>query len=198
MSARRDTEFLFEISSFRHIDRAWKQFLHPEAANNAEHTFRVCWIALTLARMEKNANHETILKLALLHDLGESRAGDLNYINKQYATRDEVQAVHDMSSGTVHEKELRKLFHEYEERETLESKIVKDADNLDVEIELREMEACGAQLPQRWNRGRDREIYARLHTGSAKKLWKEIRKTSPHAWHDTVPHFTKYTQKKKT
>ena len=198
MSARRDTEFLFEISTFRHIDRAWKQFLHPEAANNAEHTFRVCWIAWTLARMEKNANHEKILKLALLHDLGESRAGDLNYINKHYATRDEAQAIRDMTSGTAHEAEMRELFEEYEQRKTLESKIVKDADNLDVEIELREMEARGAELPRRWSYGRDREIYTLLHTDSAKKLWKEIRKTSPHAWHDTVPHFTKYTRKKKT
>lgn len=52
-SMARDIELLFELGAFRHLDRVWKQFLNPDVANCAEHSFRVSWVALTLARYEK-------------------------------------------------------------------------------------------------------------------------------------------------
>src|SRR6185369_12794021 len=101
--------------------------------------FRVAWIALTLAKHEGVEDNEKILKLALMHDIAESRTGDVNYLTRQYTKRDEIKAFKDLSFGTIHESEISELSKEYEERKSIESKIVKDADTLDVELELREL-----------------------------------------------------------
>ena len=101
MSIKRDIEFLFEIGDFRNIDRAWKQFFSANNANNAEHSFGVIWLALLLAKYEKNKNPEKILKMALVHDLGESRTGDAHYVSKNYTTRNEKKAIQDIFKDTV-------------------------------------------------------------------------------------------------
>jgi putative hydrolase of HD superfamily len=187
MSLKRDIELLFEISAFRHLDRMWKQFLNPDVANNAEHIFRVAWIALTLARLEKIKNHEKVLKLALLHDLPESRCGDVHYLSRQYVKRDETSAIRDMFAGTVHEKEMLALWREYEERKSKEARIVKDADNLDVEFEIQEYRAKWGTLTRYMRSNRNRQVYPRLYTKSAKRLWETISTSDPHDWHMASP-----------
>jgi putative hydrolase of HD superfamily len=107
MKASKDLNLLFEISAFRFVDRTWKQFLNPQAANNMEHSFRVAWIALYLARREKVADTEKVMKMALLHDLSESRTGDAHYVARQYITRNEDLAIEDMFKGTVFEQEIK-------------------------------------------------------------------------------------------
>lgn len=184
MNFKNNVNFLFEVSSLRHIDRTWKQFFDRTVANNAEHIFRVTWIALTLAKMEDVKNHEKILKMALVHDVSESRTGDVHYLSRQYVERKNEEAVRDIFYGTVHESEMLKLFEEYEKRECLEAKIVKDADTLDVEIETKEYEAKGFTLRKKLAPKRKVGVYTRLFTKSAKKLWDEIEQTDPHEWHN--------------
>src|SRR3989344_7777107 len=188
MSIKRDVEFLYEISPFRHLDRVWKQFLNADVANNAEHSFRVAWIALTISKYENKGNHEKILKMAMLHDLPESRCGDVHYLSRQYVLRKEVEAMTHMCASTVHEKELNDLMKEYEDRKSIESRIVKDADNLDVELDLNEQAAKGHSLGKIWTKDRKKQVYPKLFTKSGKKLWDEIAKTNPHDWHLNSPH----------
>lgn len=187
MSLKRDIELLFEIGTFRHLDRVWKQFLDPSVANNTEHTFRVAWIALTIARYEKTGDHEKILKMALLHDLDETRCGDVHYLSRQYVVRKTKEAIEDIFAETVHSEEMKGLFDEYEKRESVESKIVKDADNVDVEFELREQRAKGHSIGDILQKDRDAMLYPKLFTATAKKLWDEIKKSDPHDWHLTSP-----------
>ncbi|MFA6294929.1 MAG: HD domain-containing protein [Candidatus Paceibacterota bacterium] len=180
---KRNTELLFEIGTMRHLDRVWRQFLNPDTANCAEHIFRVAWIAMTLAKLEKKGDHGKILKMALVHDLTETRTGDVHYLSRQYTKRSEIQAVEDMFEETVHSDEMIALFKEYEERKCIEAQIVKDADNLDVELELAEMRAKGFSLGHLWVKNRKDNVYPKLFTASAKKLWDNIGKTDPHDWH---------------
>ncbi|HBT81168.1 hypothetical protein A2757_02275 [Candidatus Giovannonibacteria bacterium RIFCSPHIGHO2_01_FULL_48_47] len=184
---KRNVEFLFEIEAFRNIERVWKRFYNPDVANNAEHTFNVAWIALTLAKMEDITNHEKILKIALLHDLPESRCGDVDYLSRQYVVRKEDEAIKDMFEGTVHQNEILSLWKEFEDKKTPEAWIVKDADNLDVELELRDQECRGHGITKALRPNRDKKLYYKLFTKSAKILWKEIQKTNPHDWHSKSP-----------
>jgi putative hydrolase of HD superfamily len=92
---KNDIDFLFEIGTLRRIARTWNQFFGTEVANDTEHTFRVAWIALILAKHENVENTGHILELALIHDIGEIRTGDVNYLSRQYTSSDEEQAVHD-------------------------------------------------------------------------------------------------------
>ncbi len=116
MSWKRDIEFLYEMGSIRHIDRMWRRFLNVDFANLAEHHFRVAWIALLLAKHEKATNTDKILKMAFMHDIAESRTGDVDYIARQYVVRNEELGISDMLANTAFEEELLAILHEYEER----------------------------------------------------------------------------------
>src|SRR3990167_3866891 len=101
MSTPRDLELLFEIGSLRHVCRGWRQHLGTDCANDLEHTVRVAFLALALARQEGAPNEELILKMALTHDIAETRVSDHSYIQKVYVENDEARDAHDMFSGTI-------------------------------------------------------------------------------------------------
>jgi len=182
MPKSRDLELMYELGSLRFIQRAWKQFLGPDFANLADHHMRVIWIALILQKMEGRGSAEKIMKMALVHDVPESRTGDVHYISRQYTKRDEEKAVKDIFKNTLLEKEMVALWREYEERKTIESKIVKDADWLDVDFEIQEQKAAGKLHLKAWDDNR-KIICSRLYTASAKKLWKAIKKSDPVDWY---------------
>ncbi len=119
----------------------------------------------------------------MLHDLPESRTGDTNYLTRQYVTQNEDRAIADIFRDTVIKKEFAALYKEYKLRKSLESKVVKDADTLDVDLELSEMKAEGHTLPGDFKPHRKLNYEKRLYTMSAKKLWKQIQSASPYDWH---------------
>lgn len=180
---KRDTEFLYEIGTLRFIQRTWKQFMNPDFANLAEHTLRVTWIATIIAQNESKADVAKVVKMALVHDITESRTGDVNYLSRQYTKRDEKSAIKDMLKDTSLEIEYLQLWKEYEERKSIEAKIVKDADNIDVDLELMEQKARGNPLPDKWNFMRKKGIRERLFTETARKLWDSLHETDPDDWH---------------
>jgi putative hydrolases of HD superfamily len=183
MSMDRDIEFLYEMGAIRYIPRQWKRFTNADFANLAEHHFRMMWIALMLAKYE-NADINKVLKMALVHDIAESRTGDADYLARQYVTRNEELGLKDILAETILEKEeFEDLSKELVALKTLEAKVVKDADILDVDFELAEQEIRGFDLKDAW---RDQRIYVsknRLKTKTAKKMWKKLQSANPHDWH---------------
>lgn len=180
---KRDIEFLFEVGCLRYMPRTWKRFFNPDVANNTEHTLRVIWIALLLSEYEDVRDKEKVLKMALIHDLTESRTGDVDYLSRQYTERKEDKAIGDIFKDTAFEKELLALWREYEQRKNIEARIVKDADNLDVELELAEQESRGHSVGAIWSGQRKKLVYPKLYTNSAKKLWNKIHQSEIHDWH---------------
>lgn len=183
MKERRDLELLYEIGSLRHLARSWKQMLGVHVANDLEHTIRVVWIALLLARRAGKGDELTIMKMALVHDIGETRTGDANYVQRVYVDADEKKAVNHLFTGTMLA-DYEEVYLEYARRDSLEAKFVKDADNLDVDIELKELEEQGHLLPKKWNRRKIRD--EKLYTDEAKQLWDELQDSEPSSWHRTA------------
>jgi putative hydrolase of HD superfamily len=177
-----DVNFLFEMGNIRLIKRMGSRFLGAFEADLADHHFRVFWIAMAIAANEEGADTGKVAKLAMVHDIAESRTGDVDYLARQYVERNEKLAIEDMLAGTSFEKEFYELWEEYEKCETLEAKIVKDADNLDVDFELAEKAASGHELPKIWEKHRIAPR-SKLYTDSARKLCKEFEQASPHDWH---------------
>lgn len=177
----RNLEFLYEMGTIRFIPRIWRQFLNKDFANLSEHIFRVIWIGILIAKEEK-ADIDKVIKMALIHDVTESRNSDVHHVSKMYTKRDDKAAIKDILKNTSVEKEFLDLFNEYEERKTIESKIVKDADNLDVEIELQEQYVNGIKIKEDFKKMRKR-VHEILFTKTAKKMWKEIQDSNPHDWH---------------
>ncbi len=178
----RDLELLFEIGSLRNVNRGWIQHLGTDVASDLEHTMRVVFLALIIARHEKVINEEKIIKMALVHDLAETRVSDHSYIQKVYVEADEEKAVHDTFTGTslVDFIDVNK---DFESRKSIEAKIVKDADNLDVELELRELEERGHKLTTKWKHTRRIVRTEKLYTKTAKKMWDAMQKADPADWH---------------
>jgi len=184
---KRDVEFAYEIGAIRLIQRQWHRFHLGTVGDLADHHFRVLWLALMIAAQEKaKINSEKMMKMALVHDIAESRTGDVDYLARQYVKRNEELGIADMLAGTSLEEEFLELWHEYEKRECLEAKIVKDADNLDVDLEIREQYSLGHHLANDWTN--DREAAGRtLHTETARKMQTAIKASNPHDWHTKSP-----------
>ena len=107
---------------------------------------------------------------------------DLGYIQKVYVKEDEERAVRDSFFGTNF-LDLEEVLKEYDKRESLEAKIVKDADNLDVDFEMKELEEMGSQLPKKWQKFRKLVREKKLYTQAAKDLWDFLQDKDPADWH---------------
>lgn len=180
---KRDLELLFEIGSLRNVQRGWRQHLGMDCANILDHSMRVIWIALMIARMEGVKNEEKIIKMALVHDIPETRVSDLSYIPKVYVTADEDTAAKEIFDNTSFGDFYTEILKEFEERQTIEAKIVKDADNLDVEVELKELEERGSKLPKKWANFRKMVCDEKLYTQSAKRIWEHLQNVEIADWH---------------
>lgn len=183
VSFQRDLEFLYEIGCLRFVQRTWRQFLNPNFANLSEHTLRVIWTALVIAQHEGVKDTTKVIKMALVHDLSESRSVDVHYVSRQFADRHEEEALMNTLDATAVEDEYLALWKEYEKRECIEAKIVKDADNLDVDLELKEQEARGFTLKKALQTMRNHVGATKLYTKTAQQMWKEIQKADPNDWH---------------
>ncbi|NJE26556.1 HD family hydrolase [Thermococcus sp. MV5] len=127
---------------------------HPESV--AEHCFRVAIITLFLADELKkrgvSINVERALKIALLHDLAEAKITDLpleaqNYVDKKKAERKAMVDI--LGAEKV---EYFELFREYEEEKSLEGRLVKFADKLEMILQAWEYEKAGIKgLDEFWN-----------------------------------------------
>src|SRR5438105_630197 len=113
----RDIDFLYEVGTLRYATRTWNQFLNPNCQNLTEHTLRVIWIALVIARHEGVSDTSKVIKMALVHDISESRSVDVNYVSRQYAERFEDIAIQDTLDGTAVQDEFLPIWHEYEKKE---------------------------------------------------------------------------------
>ena len=179
----RNIDFLYEIGSLRNVPRGWRQHLGFDVASDLEHTYRLIWLALLISRMEKKGDENVIIKMALVHDIAETRTSDHSYVQKVYVTADESRAADDMFKNTMFG-DLREILHQYEKRDTIEAKIVKDADNLDIDLELKEIEELGSKLPGKWEKANRRMVRdEKLYTESAKKIWDDIQSSDPSNWH---------------
>ncbi|HYD34671.1 MAG TPA: HD domain-containing protein [Vitreimonas sp.] len=183
LNLNRDLEFLYEIGCLRHIQRTWRQFLNPDFQNLSEHMLRVVWISLVLAKYEGVTNTEKIMKMAIIHDLSESRSVDSHYVSRQYVERFEEEALEDTLEGTAVRDEFMAIWKEYEERECIEAKIVKDADTLDVDMELKEQEYRGLRLGEDTLAGRMYVAQEKLYTDTARELFYMIQESNPNDWH---------------
>lgn len=169
----------------RKIPRAWQQILMGKVQNISEHIFRMTMVAWVIAIAEK-ADVAKVLKICLLHDLTESRTLDIAFMHRSYVERHEELATKDIFAGTILEKEAELLLKEYNKRESLEARIVKDADNLDVDLELKELSRIDTVALGMAVGHRPKIKAKKLYTKTAKKMWDEIQKSNPNNWHQVL------------
>ena len=180
-------KFLFEMGTMRKLPRMHRQtFLTDDMSDNiATHSYRVALIGWFLAKMEK-ADPYKVAMMCMMHDMGEVRTGDHNWIHKRYVKifEDEIRKE---QLGTLPFSDLKDLADEYEERKSKEAIIAKDADMLDQIFLLREYVWQGNKEAQIWLEGKPskektEEKRNRFKTGSAKILCDIAMKEDPSSW----------------
>ena len=172
MEANQTIKFLAELMRLKALPRTgWLLRGIRDVESIADHSFGVAFIAMILAdravAFGMEINIERILRMALLHDLSEVRTGDLPVTIKPYFDSVALKAADEKAAqeilaplGELGQQYLE-LRHEYEARESLESRIVKAADKLDLWLQVREYEKGGANnLAEFW--GSSDEDFAKL------------------------------------
>lgn len=178
MGYRNIVNFFFELGMLKKTPRSGFQFLGSGRESVADHSFRMAMIGYVLARLSENVDPFRVVCLCLFHDVPEARTGDLNYVNKRYVTVDESGAVGDLSDTLPFGEEIRALLREYREEKTEESKLVHDADQLDLILELKEQEDLGNRYAAKWIHFARR----RLATRVGREMAEEILRTDSTDW----------------
>lgn len=186
----RIAQFLFEIGTLRRLPRIHRQTLLVDDVTDtiASHTFRVAMIGWHLAKMEKVDPYKVVM-MCLIHDLGEARSNDHNWVHKRYIKIFDDEINKDQL-GTLPYDDLFGLINEYEKRETKEAIVAKDADYVDQILLLREYEWQGNKEAPLWLHDKERKVpYAKvkdLKTKSAQKIGKAIYDERPTTWFEGI------------
>jgi putative hydrolase of HD superfamily len=153
---------LIELQRLKRLDRTgWTLRGLPNGTESvASHSFGVSVTAMLLADRflaEGIAvDLEKVLRLALLHDWAEVRVGDMPrtatlYFGSEVRKQAETAAFLDVVNAVDAEGTYAKFYHDYERRESLEARVVKAADVLDLLIQVYALERAGARgLDEFW------------------------------------------------
>lgn len=183
-------QFLYEVGTLRRVPRIHRQNLLVDDMTDtiASHSFRVAHIGWHLAKLE-GADPYKVVMMCLLHDLGEARSNDHNWIHKRYIKIFDDEILKDQL-GTLPDAELAALAREYAERKTKESIVAKDADYVDQILLLREYEWQGNKEAPLWLHDKEKNVrYAKAldcKTKSAQALGKAIYNERPSSWWEGV------------
>ena len=107
----------------------------------AEHSWRITLMAYLVSDEFPEANLEKLMKMCLIHDLGEAFTGDVPTFEKTVKDEEKEAALLDEWVRQLPEpfaKEMQELYREMEERQTLEARIYKALDNLEALIQHNE------------------------------------------------------------
>ena len=163
---------LADLQRLKRLDRTgWVlRGLAPGAESVAAHSYGVAVAAMLLADRVRargvELNAERVLRLALLHDLAEARTGDMprtmaEYYGAEVRRRAEGLAFADAVSGLDEplRAEYERLHEDYEERASLEARLVKAADIVDLLAQALTFERGGArELDEFWEGAQERDF----------------------------------------
>jgi len=169
---------LFEAKMLKEIPRSGYHFLGSGKESVAEHSFIITMIAYVISKIEPDVDALKLISMCLLHDLPETRTGDLNYVQKKYVTADENKAVAELTENLTFGAHISDLINEYNDGESKEALLAHDADQLAFILDLKSISDVGNKGPEKWLP----HVLKRLKTETGKKIARGITGTSWDAW----------------
>ena len=154
MNAQAILDFIEEIGVLKNLPRTgWRFRGIKDAESIADHCYRVSLLSMILADLltthDVSLDVEKVIRMALLHEVAEARIGDIPFPAREYIPEDvkedgEKAAVKSMFSsfGTVGQKYIE-IWEEFESKISLEAKLVRAADKLELMIQAYEYEKIG-------------------------------------------------------
>ncbi|MBT4445136.1 MAG: HD domain-containing protein [Waddliaceae bacterium] len=171
--------FLNEVDMLTKIPRSGYAFLGSGKQSVAEHTLNTIAIGYALAHLYGDGVDEAkLLKLCVFHDLPESRVGDHNYVQKRYVSANMENVFTDIGDSSPLGAEVVSYIEEFERKESLEAKLARDADNIEMLLMLKREIETGNPRGQEWYNN----VKSRVVTEVGKNLAEEIATTPSDAW----------------
>jgi putative hydrolase of HD superfamily len=143
-------DFFIELGNLKRLPRTgWLLRGIPLPESVADHSFRTAVITLFLAdelkRRGMDINPDKAIRIALLHDIGEARLTDVPQPALRYIKKGEVEkrAVEEMLEVLEGGEDYYALWLEYEEGSTVEGRLVRFADRLEMLVQALEYESAG-------------------------------------------------------
>lgn len=189
--------FFYELGSLQVMPRSYNLHMLQQVESVADHSQRVAIIAYLLAKKANVDPHKAVV-MAAFHDIPETRTGDSNWHQKSYVTQDEEKAwlmqLDLMGDGV---EELAAYIKEYKERKTDVSQLVKDADNIEYVLSLKELALQGNEEAKR--RIKEDINYRHLYTKLGRDVMRQVVASRPNEWYqkDRKDTSRKYLVKKK-
>src|SRR3989344_3512233 len=106
-------DFIYEVGILSKTPRSGLWFLGTGAQSVAEHLLRTAYIGYALGSITPKVDRNKVVVLCLLHDLGEARTSDLNYVHQRYGRLAEEKAIDDIANSVPFGKEIRKYCLEF-------------------------------------------------------------------------------------
>lgn len=175
---KRIAKLLFEAGMLKKTPRTGFRFLGTGQESVADHSYRVILIGYVLARLTPGVDRSRVMDMCLFHDLVEARTGDLNYVYKDYATVDSAKAVAALAKDLDFGEDIAGLIAEFKAGQTEEAKLARDADQLDLILELKEQLDLGNKFAQEWIE----HVGKRINTSVGRELAGEILETDFCSW----------------
>ncbi|MFC4337690.1 HD domain-containing protein [Salininema proteolyticum] len=172
---------MFELGNMKRARRTgWWVAGVRDPESLAEHSHRASLLGAVLAGLE-GADPARTTMLAALHDVPETRTGDIPLVGKSYVTAvDPKEVLEDQLAGCPDEvaEPFRQALAEFEEGETPEARCAKDADKLEALIQAVEYKHAGMGTIDEWINS----SLEALRTDSAKSVAAAILDGEPLAW----------------
>jgi putative hydrolases of HD superfamily len=169
---------LFEVRILKDIVRSGYAFLGSGKESIAEHSFMTAFICFAMAKMDPDIDCEKLVTMALVHDLAETRTGDLNYVEKKYCKVNEEKAISHLIKHIPFGNDIKTLVDEFNSGETKEAKLANDADQISFILELKKLNDLGSKGPEKWLP----VILKRLKTITGKQIAENIMDTGWDEW----------------
>lgn len=135
-------KFIDYIGKLKQVQRTgWvrRGIKHPESV--CDHSYRMALLCCIIS--DNNIDKTKAMKMALIHDLPECVVGDIapgmGISDEEKHAREAAafkmildDGFGSRGNGLIFKSEMNDIYHEYEERKSAESKLVKDLDRLDM------------------------------------------------------------------
>jgi len=156
---KRVESFLHDFLNLKKLRRTgWQLRGIRECESLADHCYGVSLLTLLLAPVVGGLDVDRCVKLALVHEIGECRVGDIPFPALAYLkgkSEAERAAVRDICDGLgAAGAEMERLFEEFEDGRTAEARFVRAVDKLEMLVTALEYEKTGYRgLADFWENG---------------------------------------------
>lgn len=189
MDEEKILDFFAEVGKLKQVKRSgWWMVGIPYEESVAEHSFRCATIGYVLARIE-GADTQKVLLMTLFNDLHEARINDMHKVAHKYLNVREAEKnaftdqIENLEKGI--KSEMKDLREEYDNQETLESLIARDADILECLIQAKEYTDLGFRNAEKFFK----KAPDHLRTDSARRLWNKAAGWDSNAWWERLSQF---------